>query len=110
MDRFQAFMQQHGITIYVRIDQQAELRKVGQTILPLSFILFGNPKAGGPVMSSIPVTALDLPLKLIAWEDHQANVWIAYNDSTYIGGRYGLSPKFIPFLRLDELVSKVLDK
>jgi len=71
IDRLQIFLQQHGATIYARIDQQAELQKAGINIPPLEFIMFGNPKAGGPVMVENPIAALDLPLKVIAWEDDQ---------------------------------------
>ena len=67
IDLLQAFLQQHGATIYARIDQQAELQKAGINIPPLEFIMFGNPKAGGPFMFENPVVALDLPLKVIAW-------------------------------------------
>ena len=90
IDRLQTFLQQHGATIYARIDQQNELQKTGQTIPQLEFILFGNPKAGGPIMIEKPMAALDLPLKAIAWEDGQQKVWIAYNDATYIKERFSL--------------------
>lgn len=109
IDRLQAFLQQHGATIYARIDQQAELQKVGQNILPLEFIMFGNPKAGGPIMIENPVAALDLPLKVIAWEDDQQNVYIAYNDGLYIEERYSLKHRENSPLNLDNLIAMGLD-
>lgn len=72
IDLLVAFIQQHGATLYARIDQQKELQNIGQNIRPLEFILFGNPKAGGPIMAENPIAALDLPLKIITWEDDQA--------------------------------------
>jgi uncharacterized protein (DUF302 family) len=61
IDRLQNFLQQHGATIYARIDQQAEVQNAGLSLLPLQFIMFGNPKAGGPIMTQKPIAALDLP-------------------------------------------------
>ena len=108
VDRLQAFLQQHGATIYARIDQQAELQKTGQSIAPLEFIMFGNPKAGGPIMVENPVAALDLPLKVIAWEDDQKNVFIACNDGLYIEERYSLLHKENSPLDLDNLIKMAL--
>src|SRR5689334_22855087 len=78
MNRLASFLQEHGATIYARIDQQAEVRSAGINTLPLEFLLFGNPHAGGPIMAENPLAALDLPLKVIAWEDAQQRVWLAY--------------------------------
>jgi len=64
IDRLQAFLEAHGATIYSRIDQQSEVSKAGLQMPPLEFILFGNPKAGGPIMIENPIAALDLPLKI----------------------------------------------
>jgi uncharacterized protein (DUF302 family) len=108
IDRLQNFLQQHGATIYARIDQQAEVQKAGQILAPLEFILFGNPKAGGPLMAENPLAALDLPLKVIAWEDAQKKVWIAYNDGAYIENRYGFVHQGLSPLYLDALVSNAL--
>jgi uncharacterized protein (DUF302 family) len=108
IDRLQVFLQQHGATIYARIDQQAELQKAGINIPPLEFIMFGNPKAGGPVMVENPVVALDLPLKVIAWEDEKKNVFISYNDVLYIEERYALSHKENSPLNLDNLIAMAL--
>ncbi len=108
IDRLEAFLTQHGATIYARIDQQAELQLAGQTIAPLEFILFGNPKAGGPIMIENPIAALDLPLKVIAWENEKQEVFIAYNDALYIEDRYGLTHNPASPLNLANLIAKAL--
>ncbi|WP_041951886.1 DUF302 domain-containing protein [Spirosoma spitsbergense] len=110
MERLESILLQHGATVYARIDQQAELERVGKHILPLVFILFGNPQGGGTIIVENPLAALDLPLKLIAWEDQQHKVWVAYNNFTYIAMRYKLSPRVIPFLHLDKMVKEVLNE
>jgi uncharacterized protein (DUF302 family) len=108
IDRLETFLQQHGATIYARIDQQAELRKAGLDIPSLEFIMFGNPKAGGPIMIENPVAALDLPLKVIAWEDDKKDVFIAYNDGFYIEERYALTHKENSPLNMDNLIAIAL--
>ena len=108
IDRLQEFLKHQGITIYARINQQAEVNKIGQDLLPLEFILFGNPKVGGPIMAENPVAALDLPLKIIAWEDDQQKVWVGYNDGEYIRERYSLPDKISAVLNLDPLLLKIL--
>ena len=108
IDRLEAFLRQHSATIYARIDQQHELKKAGLNIPPFEFLLFGNPKAGGPIMIANPFAALDLPLKVIAWEDIQKHVYIAYNDAKYIEERYGLMHKENSPLNLENIINMVL--
>jgi uncharacterized protein (DUF302 family) len=110
IDRLQALLKQRGVTIYARINQQAEVNTAEQNLLPLEFILFGNPKAGGPIMAENPIAALDLPLKVIAWEDSQKKVWLAYNDALYIEERYSLSDTPNSPLDLSNLISLALKK
>jgi uncharacterized protein (DUF302 family) len=108
INRLVVYLQEKGATIYARINQQTELHNVGIEIPPLQFILFGSPIVGGKVMAENPVAALDLPLKLIAWEDKHKKVWIGYNDSSYLEKRYTLSPVAGSTLNLDKLISLAL--
>jgi uncharacterized protein (DUF302 family) len=109
IDRLVSFLEQHGVTVYARINQQTEVQKAGINIPPLEIILFGNPKAGGPIMAENPVAALDLPLKIIAWEDNEKKVWYAFNDASYIGDRYSLSQSLVSVLDLNVVTSKALN-
>jgi uncharacterized protein (DUF302 family) len=109
IDKLQTLIKANGATIYARIDQQAELKKAGITIKPLEFLLFGNPLAGGKLIQATPLVALDLPLKIIAWEDEQYEVWLAYNEAAYIQDRYGLISDNNSPLNLDKLISKALN-
>ncbi|MEO6546792.1 MAG: DUF302 domain-containing protein [Ferruginibacter sp.] len=110
IDRLQAFLQKHGATVYSRIDQQNEALNAGLNLSPLEFILFGNPIAGVPIMVENPLAALDLPLKIIAWEDNQKKVWLAFNDAVYIEDRYSLNHSPNSPLALDQLIEKALEK
>ncbi len=109
IDRLQAFLEQHGVTIYARINQRSEVQKAGLNLSPLEYLLFGNPKAGGVLMAKNPLVALDLPLKVIAWEDAQKKVWISYNEGAYIEKRYSLPHTENSPVNLDPLVTKALD-
>jgi len=108
IDRISTFLQQHGATIYARIDQQSELAKNELSLRPLEFLLFGNPKAGGPIMVENPVAALDLPLKVIAWEDDAGKVWLAYNSADHIKDRFSLSDAVSGPLNLGPMIEKAL--
>ena len=109
IDKLQAIIEKNGATIYARIDQQSELIKAGIAINPLEFLLFGNPVAGGKLMAENPVVALDLPLKIIAWEDDKQQTWIAYNEAAYVQERYALKPDVNSPLDLGKLVGKVFN-
>jgi uncharacterized protein (DUF302 family) len=108
IDRLVVFLQEHGATIYARIDQQSEVQNAGQKIAPLEFILFGNPAVGGRLMAENPVTALDLPLKIIAWEDEHKKIWLACNEAAYIADRYSLPSALTDPLDLGPLISNAL--
>jgi uncharacterized protein (DUF302 family) len=108
IDRLLLFLQKRGVTVYARINQQSEVNNTGQKIAPLQFIMFGNPEAGGPVIAENPIAALDLPLKIIAWEDNDSKVWIAYNEALYIEERYSLPHSLMGPLDLGPLISKSL--
>lgn len=100
-------LKQNGVTIYARIDQQDEARKGGLQILPLEFLLFGNPAKGGAIMADNPLAALDLPLKVIAWQNEQRQNFIAFNDIGYLASRYGIRATNARLIDLEPLISKL---
>ncbi|MEI2580185.1 DUF302 domain-containing protein [Scytonema sp. PRP1] len=95
INRLEAVLQAKGITIFARIDQQAEAEKVGLSLGPTQLLLFGNPKAGTPLMVAEPMIALDLPLKVLAWEAADGKVWLSYNDPNYLKQRFSLSEELV---------------
>jgi len=108
IDRLASLLEQKGITIYARIDQQAEAARSGITLNALEFLLFGNPQRGGQVMAENPAAALDLPLKVLAWEDEQHISWVTYNEADYIRQRYSLSEVTARLLDVDPLITALL--
>jgi uncharacterized protein (DUF302 family) len=79
-----------GNTIFASIDQAAAAQSVGLTLRPTTLIVFGNPKGGTPLMDAFPLVALDLPLKLLVWEDG-ASVNVAYVPMSEITARYDVA-------------------
>jgi len=91
LDRVEAALKAKGVKIFVRVDHSGEAEKAGLTMPPTQLLIFGNPKAGTPVMLAAPTAAIDLPLKALAWQDGDGKVWLSYNDPEYLKKRYGLT-------------------
>lgn len=90
IDRLETSLKERGILVFARIDFSGDAARAGLDMRPEQMLIFGNPKAGTPLMLQVPAVGLDLPLKVLAWEDAQAKVWVAYNDPQYIVRRYGI--------------------
>jgi uncharacterized protein (DUF302 family) len=91
MDRIESLLKQRGILVFARIDFSADAARAGLSMRPEQLLIFGNPKAGTPLMLAAPVAGLDLPLKALVWQDADDRVWIAYNDPQYVVRRHGLA-------------------
>jgi uncharacterized protein (DUF302 family) len=81
-----------GMKVFARIDQAAEARGVGLQLRPAVVVLFGNPKAGTPLMVARPTVAIDLPLKALVWEDDRGETWLTFNSPELLVRRHGLDP------------------
>ena len=79
-----------GITLFALIDHSGEAEKAGMKMPPTKLLIFGNPKGGTPLMLAAPSIAIDLPLKLLVWEDSAGKVWISYNSPEYLKERHDL--------------------
>ena len=105
MDRLESMLKEKGIKVFARIDFSGDAGRAGLTMRPEQMLIFGNPKAGTPLIVAVPVAGLDLPMKALAWEDAKGNTWIAYNQPEYVIIRHGLESSFtanlagaIPFI------------
>jgi len=84
-----------GIQIFARIDHSGEAQKAGLSMPPAEVLIFGNPKAGTPLMLASPTSALDLPLKVLVWQDSSSRAWLSYNDPKYLQARFALTDHLI---------------
>jgi uncharacterized protein (DUF302 family) len=89
VDRVKDMLQAKGITLFALIDHSGEAEKVGMKMPPTKLLIFGSPKGGTPLMLAAPSTAIDLPLKILVWEDGQGKVWLSYNSPEYLQKRHG---------------------
>ncbi|HTX04572.1 MAG TPA: DUF302 domain-containing protein [Steroidobacteraceae bacterium] len=94
IERLETLLKARGILVFARIDFSADAARAGLRMPPQQMLIFGNPKAGTPLMLTAPAVGLDLPLKLLAWEGSDGKVWAAYNDPMYIIQRYRLPAEF----------------
>ena len=90
VERLKNILQAKGVTLFALIDHSGEAEKIGMKMPPTKLLVFGSPKAGTPLMLAAPSIALDLPLKILVWEDLQAKVWISYNSPVYLQQRHSL--------------------
>jgi uncharacterized protein (DUF302 family)/uncharacterized membrane protein YidH (DUF202 family) len=90
VEKLKNILQSKGVTLFALVDHSAEAEKVGMKMRPTKLLIFGSPKAGTPLMLAAPSIAIDLPLKILVWEDDRGKVWISYNSPDYLRERHGL--------------------
>jgi uncharacterized protein (DUF302 family) len=90
VERLKGILQAKGVTLFALVDHSGEAEKIGMKMRPTKLLIFGNPKGGTPLMLAAPSSAIDLPLKILVWEDANEKVWISYNSLTYLKERHGL--------------------
>lgn len=93
--KLQGILQAKGFTLFALIDHSGEAEKAGMKMRPTKLLIFGNPKAGTPLMLAAPSIAIDLPLKILVWENDQAKVWVSYNSPEYLMQRHNLTPNLL---------------
>ncbi len=109
LNLLQNAFQSKGITVYARIDQKAEAAKAGLELRPMELMIFGNPKAGIPLMNKEPLVGLDLPLKVLAWESAENKVWVSFNSANYLQHRFTLPDDLIkPIAAVEGLIRNTL--
>jgi uncharacterized protein (DUF302 family) len=90
MNRLEAEVKAKGMTVFARIDHAAGAAEVGLSLQPTELLIFGNAKAGTPLMQSTQTIGIDLPLKALVWQDASGDTWLSYNDPSWLAKRHGL--------------------
>jgi uncharacterized protein (DUF302 family) len=90
MDRLEAEVKAKGLTVFARINHAAGAAEVALSLRPTELLIFGNAKGGTPLMQSNQTVGIDLPLKVLVWEDASGNTWLSYNDPSWIAKRHGM--------------------
>ncbi len=84
----QSILAQKGLQVFGFVDHSGEAEKVGLKMRPTKLVIFGSPKAGTPLMVAAPTLAIDLPLKVLVWQDENGKVWVSYNSPEYLQERH----------------------
>jgi uncharacterized protein (DUF302 family) len=104
--RLKGILQAGGVTLFALVDHSREAAKASMRMPPTKLLIFGNPKAGRPVMLVALHSALDLPLKILIWEDAQGEVWVSYNSPVYLQQLHGLSLELLRKIAVVEALAR----
>ena len=95
VNKIEAALRAKGVKLFALIDHSGEAEAVGLTMRPTKLLIFGNPVAGTPIMNAAPTSAIDLPLKILVWEDKNDRVWISFNDPDYLAKRHAIPQELL---------------
>ncbi|GEL24390.1 hypothetical protein PSU4_33440 [Pseudonocardia sulfidoxydans NBRC 16205] len=91
VDRLAAAVEKAGLAVLARIDHAAAAAKVGMDLRPTTVLLFGRPEGGTPLMQERQTAGIDLPLTALGWEDEAGQVWLGWNEPSWIAARHDLT-------------------
>lgn len=103
--KLEAMLEAKGVKVFALIDHSGEAEKAGLQMRPTKVLIFGSPKAGTPLMVAAPSIAIDLPLKILVWEDGEGKVWIAYNSPAYLQTRHGVPQELVQNIAVVETLA-----
>ncbi len=105
VEKLKNILQSKGVTLFALVDHSGEAAKIGMKMRPTKLLIFGSPKAGTPLMLAAPSIAIDLPLKILIWEDDQGKVWVSYNSPEYLKERHGLPQELLQNIAVVETLA-----
>jgi uncharacterized protein (DUF302 family) len=108
--RLESLVRTKGLTLFCRVDHRGEAEKAGLKMNPSQLVIFGSPKAGTPLLIASPTLAIDLPLKVLVWEDAGGKVWVSYNSPKYLKQRHNIPDDLLPNIAgIGSLLEKVVE-
>jgi uncharacterized protein (DUF302 family) len=105
VEKLKGILDAKGVTLFALVDHSGEAEKAGLHLRPTKLLIFGNPKAGTPLMIAAPGIAIDLPLKILVWEDAGGQVWISYNSPAYLQARHQVPPDLMQNIAVVEALA-----
>ena len=105
VEKLKGILQAKGVTLFALVDHSVEAEKVGINMPPTKLLIFGSPKTGTPVMLAAPSSAIDLPLKILIWEDAQGKVRASYNSPDYLQERHGIPQELLQNITVVETLA-----
>ena len=109
LTRLQEAIRSRKLTLFAHIDHSGEAKRVGLEMQEAHVLIFGNPKGGTPLMIASPLLALDLPLKVLVWQDEDAQVWVSFTSAAYLQARFALPQELVGNIAVvDALIEQAL--
>lgn len=105
VEKLKGMLQTKGVKLFALVDHSGEAEKVGTKMHPTKLLIFGSPQAGTPLMLAAPTSAIDLPLKILMWEDAQGKVWVSYNAPAYLQRRHGIPEELLQNIAVVETLA-----
>jgi len=105
VEKLKAILAAKGVTLFALIDHSGEAEKVGMTMQPTKLLIFGSPRAGTPLMLAAPSIAIDLPLKILIWQDAAGKVWVSYNAPDYLRDRHAIPQELMQNIAVIEALA-----
>jgi len=105
VEKLKSILQAKSVMLFALVDHSGEAEKVGMKMRPTKLLIFGSPKAGTPLMLAAPSIAIDLPLKILVWEDGRGKVWVSYNSPAYLQQRHGLPQDLLQNIAVVEMLA-----
>jgi uncharacterized protein (DUF302 family) len=106
VEKLRGILAAKGVNLFALVDHSGEAEKAGMKMQPTKLLIFGSPKAGTPVMLAAPSIAIDLPLKILVWQDEGGKVWVSYNSPEYLRERHGVPADLMPVIAVVEALAK----
>jgi uncharacterized protein (DUF302 family) len=98
VEKLKKLLAAKNVTLFALVDHSGEAAKAGLEMRPTKLLIFGSPAAGTPVMQAAPSSAIDLPLKILVWEDAQGAAWLTWNSADYLQRRHGIPEALVNVL------------
>jgi uncharacterized protein (DUF302 family) len=105
VEKLEGILKAKGVKLFALVDHSGEAERVGMQMRPTKLAIFGNPKAGTPLMIASPSIAIDLPLKILIWENADGKACISYYAPAYLEQRHGLPPDLLQNLAVVEALA-----
>jgi len=106
VQKLERILEAKAVKLFAVIDHSGEAEKVGLAMRPAKLLIFGNPKAGTPLMVASPTSAIDLPLKVLVWEDQNGQTRISYNAPSYLQARHALPSDLVQNIAVVEMLAR----
>ena len=103
--RLKGILEAKPVTLFALVDHSGEAAKVGMQMRPTKLLIFGSPKAGTPLMLASPSIAIDLPLKILVWEDERGQAWVSYNTPDYLRERHNIPAELMANIAVIETLA-----